>query len=234
MKRIEDLTAHIGMPGMVARALIGTSLFNVTKDNGYYLGRNIFNYTYVSESAAPMIGTVRYVMRPVKLIEKEWEVAAAVNFPNEFHIFDQDRLFKAIIEMQKESRKIQPNTLLSHLMEEDRITHFLGSSAKPALTKKSAICEIRNGATDEEIIQKYRCADKKPLPQWRAHVTMGTYEERNDNNEERISKQEVIDLIKSGIPTTEIYATYPSSFTIGQLRAFKKHVTMGTYEKINA
>ena len=84
----------------------------------------------------------------------------------------------------------------------------------------------------------------KPLAQWKAHVTMGTYDKvpksedeiveyEEDSGLEKITKEDAIDFLASGIPPQEIYEAYPTSFTQGQLRAFKAHITMGTYEQNN-
>ncbi|MFH1358564.1 MAG: hypothetical protein ABIH37_01610 [archaeon] len=121
---------------------------------------------------------------------------------------------------------------------------FLGSSAKPLLTKQRAITEFKQGLTNEQIQAKYRGWKNKPLPQWRAHYTMGTYGDvaqpsieqdtiivdSEDSDLETITKDEAIDLLSSGIPSREIFDAYPTSFTERQLSAYKAHLTMGTYE----
>ena len=120
---------------------------------------------------------------------------------------------------------------------------YLGSSAKPVLTKQKAIEEFIQGRTVEDIKQKYRSTGDKPLAQWKAHVTMGTYksegekqdleiiEHPEDGDLEKITKEDAIDFIESGIPLKEIHNAYPTSFSIGQLRSYKAHITMGTYEE---
>ena len=67
---------------------------------------------------------------------------------------------------------------------------------------------------------------------------MGTYKPREmaeeaaeDSDLEKMTKEQVIDLLSSGIPPEEIYDVWPTSFSIGQLRAFKAHLTMGTYKE---
>jgi hypothetical protein len=121
---------------------------------------------------------------------------------------------------------------------------FLGSSSRPVLSKKRAIEELMAGRSIEEIQQNYRGWENKPLAQWKAHVTMGTYSnnpEESDPNKplevdledselERITKEDVIGLLASGIPAKEIYESYPTSFTKMQLAALKAHMTMGTYK----
>jgi hypothetical protein len=52
----------------------------------------------------------------------------------------------------------------------------LGSSMKPLITKEKAIEEFKNGSTVEEIKEKFRGTNGKPLAQWKAHFTMGTYD----------------------------------------------------------
>lgn len=118
---------------------------------------------------------------------------------------------------------------------------FLGSSAKPVLTRERAIEEFQAGATIDEIRAKYRGVKGKPLAQWKAHVTMGTYgpkeiretirEDAEDSDLEKITKEDAVDLISAGIPLSEIISAYPTSFTKGQLAAFKAHLTMGTYQE---
>jgi hypothetical protein len=94
------------------------------------------------------------------------------------------------------------------------------------LTKGRAIEEFKEGKTVNEVRTKYRCWGGKPLAQWKAHVTMGTYEEHEiheeDKDLETITKEDVIDLISSGIPIEEIHQSYPTSFTLRQLRSLKR------------
>ena len=109
------------------------------------------------------------------------------------------------------------------------------------LTRELAISELKDGATLDQIREKYRGWKEMPLAQWKAHVTMGTYDETEVSGAEELqaavaaddllSKQDALDLLVAGIPAEEIHSCYPTSFSIGQLRAFKAHVTMGTYEK---
>jgi hypothetical protein len=49
--------------------------------------------------------------------------------------------------------------------------------------------------------------------------------------EPRLDKKEALLLLSSDIPIPEIMEAFPNSFTEHQLRAFKAHRTMGTYEK---
>lgn len=64
---------------------------------------------------------------------------------------------------------------------------------------------------------------------------MGTYDnielvvKEDDIDIDRITKEEALDLIGSGIPIEEIVSAFPTSFKPSQLRAFKAHMTMGRY-----
>jgi len=151
-----------------------------------------------------------------------------------------DELADKIYKFSAERDKFFSPRSIKSLNEKRKNRLFLGSSSRPVLTKQRAIEEFKQGASVEDVLKKYRAIGEKPLAQWKAHVTMGTYESKNeqlveDNAEdadlEKITKEEAIELISSGIPVDEIIAAYPTSFSAGQLRAFKAHNTMGTYQK---
>jgi hypothetical protein len=122
---------------------------------------------------------------------------------------------------------------------------FLGSSSRPVLTKNRAITEFSNGMTIEQMQQKYRGWENKPLAQWKAHFTMGTYTKKlevedlnqpieideSDSDLEKLSKEDALDLLCSGIPAKEISDAFPTSYSIRQLGAMKAHITMGTYKR---
>ena len=48
---------------------------------------------------------------------------------------------------------------------------------------------------------------------------------------EKLSRDDALMLLKSGVPSEEILEAFPKSYTKMQLAAFKAHLTMGTYEK---
>jgi len=195
-------------------------------------------YSYISESGSPMLGEVIHVGRSYNVFSQLKKIAGLLGFPNKLDISDKKRLRKEIIKFQIESEKFSVRS------DEgvSRPRQFLGSSARPVLTKQKAIEEFKNGASVDEVREKYRGVNGKPLAQWKAHVTMGTYGEKpirveeelaeheEDSDLEKITKEEAIDLLSSGIPLDEIERTYPTSFSKGQLKAFKAHITMGTYE----
>jgi hypothetical protein len=146
---------------------------------------------------------------------------------------EQNRLKKRIDRFIKLKSRATGSSLVQRV--------FLGSSAKPVLTKKRAIEEFRAGATVDQVRNKYMSVNGKPLAAWKAHVTMGTYdpkltgeyvivEDLEDRDIEKITKEEAIDFLSNGIPVDEIFDNWPTSFSKGQLRAFKAHIRMGTYK----
>ncbi len=102
------------------------------------------------------------------------------------------------------------------------------------------------GTSIEEIREKYRGGNNLKLPQIKAHVTMGTYgsfnnkdsveqrmemlEEKEletdaDQDVEKITKEEMLDLLASGIPPAEIFDSYPTSFSLMQMRGHLANIT---------
>lgn len=196
-------------------------------------------YSYISESGAPMIGGV-YYMKNLPNMPEARNIAKTVGWPDGIRYTDKGKLHATVRPYVKKGLEfIGLKKMREGIIVSQKPIIFLGSSAKPVLTKARAIEEMRTGLSDDEIARKYRGVNGKPLPQWRAHVTMGTYdtpkseeiiqEAEEDKDLAKITKEEAIDLLGSGIPTDEIFDAYPTSFTKGQLRAFKAHITMGTY-----
>ena len=198
------------------------------------------SYSYISSSGAPMLGNVSYLVYPEKVFQKARQLAAKVGYPRGWCA--KDTLGIAV------AARAYGQTLLRHQLqnppaqlhgvEKPRI--FLGNAAKPVLSKKRFLAELELGASVESIQQKYRGWDNKPLAQWKAHHTMGTYtlqmpeESPEDGDIDKITQDEALDFLKAGIPPEEIVGTFPTSFSLGQLRAFKAHLTMGTYQKRDA
>jgi hypothetical protein len=144
-------------------------------------------------------------------------------------------VYKLLIDYSKAAIKFMNEDELIKVHDNEKNRIFLGNSSKPVLTKKRAVEEFMAGATVEELKEKYRSWSNKPLPQWKAHVTMHTYDTKanleyeEDSNLEKITKEEAIDLLSSGIPVKEIYDAFPTSFSPGQLRAYKARLTIGSY-----
>ncbi len=218
-------------------------LFDTARKHRFYRIRDAFTYTYISESGAPMIGDIYFLSHPEKVIEASKEVARAVGYPNKFRHDNKDEIMKTLIAVRKASRRFYSDRNPEEVSTAIENRTFLGSSARPVLTKQKAIEEFKSGSSVEDVREKYRGVNGKPLAQWKAHVTMGTYGEKpirvedeivehtEDSDLEKITKEEAIELIESGIPLEEIESAYPTSFSKGQLRAYKAHLTMGTYEK---
>lgn len=216
-------------------------------NNNVYLLEDHEAYSYVSNSGSPFFQDIfsfnnyHYKLDPfrdffdvsnrggVPVIE----VLPHAKSPRQYdHIDKKARALARQLWIQRDSAR--------NRMLKDRL--FLGSSSRPVLTKGRAIEELLAGATIEQIQQKYRGWENKPLAQWKAHVTMGTYGRKSEEDSskpievaeedeglEKLAKEDAIDLLSSGIPAEEIYSAYPTSYSIGQLRAFKAHIKMGTY-----
>ncbi len=203
------------------------------------------NYSYISESGSPMVGSMFFFSWSRLLHEAYMDVAKACGFPEGFRIEDTERLGKAIVALGKMLSKKEKldekyeTAPLSATLE----PRFLGNSSKPVLSKGRFLEELEK--TDLEgpeflayIKDKYRGWGKRPLAQWKAHYTMGTYGKGRahgesaievfdeDSDIEKITKEEVYDLLASGIPPKEIYDAYPTSFSVSQLRAFRAWITM--------
>ena len=221
------------------------ALSDVSKGTKFFRMRDAKSYSYISESGAPMIGDIYFVSHPRKLNEVEREVTHLIGWPGAFRCAHPARLYDTVMRLRSENRRFMDNRELAELSAKIQTREYLGSSAKPVLTKQRAIEEFQQGKSVDEVKARYRGWSEKPLAQWKAHVTMGTYsqpirtdeevvEHQEDSNLEKISKEDAVELISSGIPVEEIHDAYPTSFTLGQLRAYKAHVTMGTYRDNSA
>lgn len=197
-------------------------------------------YSYISESSDPMIGDIYFLVDSANKNTDEIMSCFAIN-RDSIRLKSKSSLIGKIL---KFAPRIFSGLKVESRFELRRIVHdafkereFLGSSARPVLTKARAIEEFRAGATVENVRDKYRGVNGKPLAQWKAHVTMGSYdpkpvsdeiivEDPEDSDLEKITKEEAIDLLTNGIPPKEIAEAYPTSFTKGQLAAFKAWMTM--------
>ncbi len=221
--------------------VIWIMLGSVAKERKVYQAKAAACYSYISETGAPMIGDIYYLSHPRKLNALCQELGRLVNFPHHFRIrnADLDKVYKIVADFNKETVKFSPADQIKRIGEAVENRVFLGNSYRPSLTKERAIAEFERGATVPELRQKYRNANQFPLPQIKAHVTMGTYSterktkkvQEDDTTPGQLTKEEVLDLLTSNIPIGEIIAAFPDSFTPGQLRAYKAHLTMKTYEK---
>ncbi|HLD02586.1 MAG TPA: hypothetical protein VJC07_02720 [Candidatus Nanoarchaeia archaeon] len=228
---------------LFASILLGL-LDAAVKPGKFYIEKDLDAYSYISESGSPMIGEVAFLSYPERSTLLAQEIARDLGYPDKKLTISNP--ISLLMKMQKqvaEFEKFSRNTDQTTIREKMESVHYLGCSSRPVLTKRLAIEEFRRGLTVDQVKEKYRGCGPKPLAQWKAHVTMGTYGETTPQSEEtleeaiiqeengdleRITKEEAVDLLQSGIPVEEIYACYPSSFTRGQLRAFKAHyVTMG-------
>jgi hypothetical protein len=197
-------------------------------------------YSYISESGSPMIGDIYFLRHPAIIIKKAEEVTRAIGFPDSFNIKEIFPFARAINEFYELIEKNYP-LFHSHrnIVSTDSERIYFGNSSRPVLTKKRFIEELEAGKSVKSIKAEYRGWEKKPLPAWYSHFKMGTYcsremleEAQEDSDLEKITREQAIDLLSSGIPVKEIYAAYPTSFSMGTLRAYKAHITMNAREEI--
>jgi hypothetical protein len=242
-RRIRSVLERYGLGEPSVGKLIEGCLQDVSVDRPAMSIRNHKHYSYISESGSPMVGSMFFTSKTRYLFDQGRELARACGFPNEFTIIDQSRFAIAFDKYVKQGYKESLRRTNSDSYE----MQFLGNSSKPVLTKGRFLEELDNGLSIDEVRAKYRAWDGKPLAAWKAHHTMGTYKavnrdasirveesiivDKEDADAERITKEEAIELLSVGIPTDEIYDAYPTSFTKGQLRAFKAHITMRTYKR---
>ncbi len=213
-----------GKPGVLHDTTL-MALMDANRARRSYFPTDGEYYTYISESGAPMIGDIYFLRHSYKLLE------AAEEVQHQFELGNTGLLHNAVMRYSKELAKFLPPDNIIELSRRKENRKYLGNSAKPVLTKERAIEEFKAGAGVDDVISRYRCIGNKPLAQWKAHVTMGSYDAIDDIGEDidTLDRTDAIDLISSGIPVKEIYEAYPTSFSLPQLRAFKAHKTMGTY-----
>lgn len=224
--------------GINPAAMVLTAVVrNLCKEGKFFTRRDASLYSYISETGTPMTGCIYFGSYPERKMAVAQDIAAVMNFPEAFRLKTTPQKFAALLrDYQRQRLVLTPEEVSDMLHEKESNRIFLGNSAKPILTKQRAIEEFRQGATIDSIRGKYRLWEGKPLAQWRAHFTMGTYDQipadqlPEDDTLERITKDDAINLLSSAIPPEEIFETYPTSFSIGQLRAFKAGVKRGAYK----
>ncbi len=213
------------------RQVIEHAVITTCDDNKNFCDMLCKKYTYISESGSPMIGDIHFLRYPYQIVKKAREVARLVGFPHEIRVNNLNTLRKALIDYQE----VAENSRSLRYFNEDvkkLEREFLGNAAKPILTKKRFIQELESGHDSEYVKVHYRGWEGKPLPQWQAHFTMGTYrsqkmteESEDDTRVEKINKEQVYDYLVSNVPPQEIWEAYPTSFTLPQLRGFKAQLT---------
>ncbi len=235
-RRIEEECRKQGITNKLIPYTLNYALIEFSNRQHRFLKpKDAICYSYISESGAPMVGDIYFLSYPYREIDIAGEVARSVGFPDKFEIKNKVLLDKLMRDYIKAINKFMSQDELSKVEHKEKNRIFLGNSSKPVLTKGRAIEEFKVGTTIESLKEKYRGWTNKPLPQWKAHVTMHTYDtkqvldEKEDSDLEKITKEEVLDLLSSDIPADEIYDAFPTSFSIGQLRAYKAHLTMGSY-----
>lgn len=98
-----------------------------------------------------------------------------------------------------------------------------------SISRNQVIDLLESGASPAQIAEEYR--HEFSLPQLRAmkaNVTMGKI--RRDSVPE-LDRAQVIALLESGKSPAEVFEGQSQPFSIGQLRALKAHITMGTVRR---
>ncbi|MBX4195972.1 hypothetical protein KW805_00075 [Candidatus Pacearchaeota archaeon] len=217
---------------------IWSALEHAASETKGFVPKDTVTYSYISESGNPMVGNVSFLSHNWRYDKAAKELARAIGFPNKMNLKEDYQFLmackKASDAMHSEGRSPED---IKNMMKKEKEIVFLGSSSRPVLSKQRFVEELENGMSLDQIKEKYRGWENKPLPQWKAHVTMGSYKSKDlveeadeDSDLEKITKEQAVDLLSSGIPAEEIHAAYPTSFSTQQLRAYKAHVTMGTYK----
>ena len=232
-----NLEGFLNLPRRAIESKLWHAVINAGAETPLFYPIKGKHYSYISESGSPMVGSIYFISRSKSVEHAAQNTAFEIGFPGTFSIRDPKALRK---EFNRYVEKEEPMAeYLSNLLGSEIVVEFLGNASRPILTKKKFLEELNRGNSIESIQEHYRGWSKMPLTQWKAHHTMGTYEKKpesdiavseiQDYKIEKITKDQALDLMITGIPIDEIYETYPTSFSVGQLRAFKAHVTMGTY-----
>jgi hypothetical protein len=237
---IEYDLGKYGLPSPQGLFSITMALYNTAKGRKNFTGLDSEYYSYISESGSPMIGDIHFLAHSYKEQKCAEEISRLMGYPYQINVIDPLKLERCVIEYVKIQSKFFSIEKRNEQIRKITKRTFLGNSSRPVLSKKRYLEELGQNASDEAIKQKYRGWENKPLAQWKAHHTMGTYdgpvepadsETAEGNESSGLSKEDAIMMLEEGIPIDEIVDAFPNSFTRGQLRAMKAHITMGTYAK---
>ena len=146
-------------------------------------------YAYTSDSGAPMVGFVAVAER---LSSEFMDALSSLN--DAFRVGGRPKIAKqdTLIDIFDQLEKVDPGVFKQSNPE----FTDLGGKAKPRLNRKRAIDAFKEGATTDELFEKFNVSNKlRPsLPALRAHVTMGTYEgpkEKTRPLRQRQQKQQI-------------------------------------------
>ncbi|MEK6894489.1 MAG: hypothetical protein AABX10_03430, partial [Nanoarchaeota archaeon] len=223
---LKDQRTAISIASLLPRSLMSDKVWSF---------KDMDSYSYVSESGDPMVGDIYFVKSHPEIFEICRELRRGFFIEgNRMFLKNKTKLEGVTRRLENHLDELQEVFGLDFSMQKimGKERKFLGSSALPVLTKQRAIEEFRAGASVEDLKDRYRGVNGKPLAQWKAHVTMGTYndsprseevivEDIEDADTEKITKEQAIEFLSNGIPPKEIADAYPTSFTKGQLAAFK-------------
>lgn len=255
----EGLSAHIGMNLVEYLAKVRCSqlpiphhshlsvefhrlLTTSVKEKSFFVNLAERTYSYISESGCPMVGDIYLLQRPIRVIEAASRSTPLIGFPTRFNVSNIRQFARAFTDFMMETMKLHTLRIKYNGQQEHNPRVFLGNASKPVLSKQRFIEELDAGNGIEYIKQTYRGWTNKPLSQWKSNHTFGTYrapekialeavlEDPEDADIEKITKDEAIQYLLTGMPYEDIQRMHPTSFTLGQLRAFQAHITRGTYK----
>ncbi len=214
--------------------MISSALLAATQDQKLWVPLQVTPYSYISESGSPMIGDIHVISYNQKIHTHAIRLAQALGYPTKLRIKSRQHLVSAIEAYEQAYENTTVFGSLSHAIRAGDRRQFLGNSAKPVATKQRVIAEFQAGKSVDDVKKTYRNWSNLPLPQWKAHVTMGTYNPKHteliegpelEPGLEAITKQEITDMLAAGFPSNAVAAAYPQ-YTIGQIRAYKAWITI--------
>lgn len=213
------------------------AMMHHTKDEGFYRSVLERYYSYISESGCPMVGDILFLQKPIYMLNHASNLMNLIGFPRDFAIKDQAEFSREYVGYVKSALEFYYKIKKFNGQIDPLERSFLGNASKPVLSKKRFLEELDAGHDVNYVKEKYRGWKNKPLTQWKAHYTMGTYssakmvdESDEDGDLEKITKEEAIGLLSSGIPPAEIAEAYPTSFKVSQLRGYKASISRGSYD----
>lgn len=217
------------------------ALNSITKQRKDYHIVNSEHYSYTSESGTPMLGDAYFLTSPTRLREITQDIAYTLGYPIKFKMLlpnEEGRLFELTRAYVKERNRTLGKAQQGDDQNDEANRIYLGSSAKPIITRDRAIEAFRSGSTIDDMMVQFRGWKPGRLRAWHHYFERGAYEpqdlDHNRGDIGKVSKEEAIYLISEGIPPQEVFEAYPTSFTLGQLRGFKASITKGIYNDKNS
>lgn len=253
------LLTHLGMSMIdnVSASVVMSSLLEASCPSAPLLPRASRHYTYISESGASMIGSIFHLSRATGLHTAALSLAESLGFPDGFMVADRDIFIKTynnyLDELGGISRSMSEPLLVEYLGGSPK-SIMTREMLYAALDNNEDIEELKantrgwrtkiigwladymdNLSESRETPASEPSASNADNGKSRLNIRdiLGNTEDESKGITaiDSITREDAISLLQSGIPPEEIAAAFPGSFSLKQLRSFKAHVTMGTYEK---